>query len=129
MPNNIAGVDFSTPTPNQKERIMRSLGVSAETAEEILQCDKAIDRGERVYFDLDPNAEKLARRYARKPIVLEQKPRKRAPNEQKIAIVNEIHSFLNEKYENCEILNPNRLISLTFGGKTYEIAIIEKRAT
>ena len=46
----------------QKERIMRSLGVSAEEAEAIMAEDKAIDRGERMDFDLSPEAEKAAKK-------------------------------------------------------------------
>ena len=43
---------------SQKERIMRSLGVSEAEAEEIIAFDKAIDRGERTEYDLDPKKEK-----------------------------------------------------------------------
>lgn len=47
------------PKDNQKERIMHYLKVSAEEAEEIIAADKAIDRGERMDFDLSPEQEKV----------------------------------------------------------------------
>ena len=36
----------------QKERIMRNLGCTEAEADEILDMDKEIDRGNRVYFDM-----------------------------------------------------------------------------
>ena len=48
----------------QVERIMRNLKCSRAEAEDILAEDKKIDRGERVDFDLDPQAEKAAKKYA-----------------------------------------------------------------
>ena len=42
----------------QIERIMRGLKCSREEAEQILADDKAIDRGERMSFDLDKEKEK-----------------------------------------------------------------------
>ena len=44
--------------------LMAQLKCTREEALEIIECDKAIDRGERVYFDLDPEAEKQAKKYA-----------------------------------------------------------------
>lgn len=59
----------------QKERIMRVLDVSAEEADEILKADKAIDRGERVPFDLSPEKEKLAKKFANVDTKQRKKPR------------------------------------------------------
>ena len=42
----------------QLERIMRNLKCSKEEAEQILADDKAIDRGERMSFDLSKEDEK-----------------------------------------------------------------------
>ena len=66
----------------QKERIMRILKVSEEEADEILEYDKRIDRGERVEYDLPPELEKMAKKFAnvtthKKPIVLDTKPREK----------------------------------------------------
>jgi hypothetical protein len=47
----------------QLERIMKNLKCSKAEAEAILAEDKRIDRGERTDFDLDPEAEKRAKRY------------------------------------------------------------------
>ena len=48
----------------QVERIMRNLKCSREQAEQIMADDKAIDRGERMDFDLPPEAEKQAKKFA-----------------------------------------------------------------
>ena len=46
----------------QKEKLMRVLGCTEAEAEDIIASDKAIDKGERVYFDLDPETEKQAKK-------------------------------------------------------------------
>ena len=43
---------------------MSSLGVTQAEAEEIYEFDKAIDRGERTQYDLDPEKEKEAKKMA-----------------------------------------------------------------
>ena len=44
---------------------MRRLGMTEEEIEDILRCDKEIDRGKRMDFDLDPETEKMAKKYAK----------------------------------------------------------------
>ena len=44
---------------------MSSLGVTQAEAEEIYEFDKAIDRGERTQYDLDPQKEKEAKAAAK----------------------------------------------------------------
>lgn len=119
-----------------KERIMRTLGVSAEEAEEIIQCDKAIDKGERVYFDLSIEKEKEAKKMSnvrdrKRPILLERKPRERKANPTKGSIIAEIAKFLQETSENAcenvEITNKERQISFKIGENSYELTLVQKR--
>ena len=121
---------------SQKERIMRVLKVSAKEADEILQADKAIDRGERVPFDLSPEAEKEAKKYInsrekKKPLVCETKPRERKPNPTKGAIIAELAKFLTENSENVcenvEITNKERQIAFKIGENDYELTLVQKR--
>ena len=122
----------------QKEKIMRILGVDEAGAEEILAADKAIDRGERMAFDLDPETEKMAKKMAnagtrKKPTVynFDTSKRQRKENPTKANIIAELAKFLAEQSENaCEnvnITNKERQIAFTVGENSYELTLVQKR--
>ena len=124
----------------QKERIMRVLDVSAEEADEILKADKAIDRGERVSFDLSPEQEKIAKKFAnvdtkkrKKPTVynLDARGKARKENLTKASIIAELAKFLTENSENAcemvEITNKERQIAFKIGENAYELTLVQKR--
>ena len=121
---------------SQKDRIMRVLKVSAEEADEILASDKAIDQGKRVEFDLPPEQEKMAKKFAncgerKRPMVLDNKPRARKENPTKGGIIAELAKFLTENSEystkNVEITNKERQIAFKIGDETYELTLVQKR--
>jgi hypothetical protein len=125
---------------NQIVRIMSGLKCSREEAVEIFLADKAIDRGERMPFDLDPEAEKMAKKFAnvqerkrKAPTVynFDTTNKKRKENPTKSGIIAEIAQFLQENSENaCEnviITNAERQISFTIGENTYEFTLVQKR--
>ena len=120
----------------QKEKIMRILGVSDSEAVDILASDKAIDQGKRVDFDLSPEQEKLAKKFAnagtrKAPTVYKFDQRKRKENPTKAAIIAEIATFLTENSENAcenvEITNKERQISFKIGSESYELTLVQKR--
>lgn len=124
----------------QKERIMRILDVSADEADEILKTDKAIDRGERVPFDLSPEQEKMAKKFAnvdtkkrKKPTVynLDARGKARKENPTKASIIAELAKFLTENSENAcemvEITNKERQIAFKIGENVYELTLVQKR--
>ena len=121
---------------DQKARIMRILNCDEKEADEILACDKAIDKGERMYFDLSPEEEKQAKKFAnvstrKTPTVFkfEKKPRKENPT--KAAIIAELSKFLQEisenACENVEITNKERQIAFKIGENSYELTLVQKR--
>lgn len=121
---------------NQLQRIMQNLGCDEQTARQVMADDKAIDRGERMSFDLDPEREKMAKKYAnvrerKKPTVYKFDTRKRKENPTKTTIIAALAGFLAENSEilceNVEILNKERQISLTVGENQYEITLVQKR--
>ena len=125
----------------QKDRIMRILDVSAEEADEILKADKAIDRGARVPFDLSPEKEKLAKKFAnvdtkqrKKPTVynLDARGKARKENPTKASIIAELAKFLTETSENAcemvEITNKERQIAFSVSGNRYELTLVQKRS-
>ena len=115
----------------QIERIMRGLKCSREEAEQILADDKAIDRGERMSFDLDKEKEKEAKKYARtgtrqtNGVKVE---RKRKENPTKAQIIAEIAKFLTENgYDSVDITNKERQIALKVGENAFELTLVQKR--
>ena len=115
----------------QIERIMRGLKCSREEAEQILADDKAIDRGERMSFDLDKETEKQAKKWANtgtRQTASEKTERKRKENPTKASIIAEIANFLIENgYDSVEITNKERQIALKVGENAFELTLVQKR--
>lgn len=115
-------------------QLMATLNCSREEALDVLRADAEIDGGKRVEFDLSPEEEKRAKKYAnvdthKKPINFT--PRERKPNELKEKIVAEIAEILtknaNFEAKNVEITNKNRMIAFESEGKRFELTLVEKR--
>ena len=115
----------------QIERIMRGLKCSRAEAEQILADDKAIDRGERMSFDLDKEREKEAKKYARtgtRQTNGAKVERKRKENPTKAQIIAEIAQFLTVNgYNSVEITNKERQIALKVGENAFELTLVQKR--
>lgn len=124
----------------QVHKLMRILDISEEEALQVIADDKAIDRGERMAFDLPIELEKEAKKLAnvterkrKAPTVynFDTSKKKRKENPTKSGIISEIAKFLEEKSENaCEnvkITNAERQISFTIGENSYEFTLVQKR--
>lgn len=121
---------------SQKEKIMRLLKCSAEEAESVIASDKIIDKGGRTEFDLSPEAEKEAKKFAnsrerKKPTVYDFKKRERKANPTKGGIIAELAKFLSNSSEFCpenvEIVNKERQIAFSVSGNRYELTLVQKR--
>ena len=121
---------------NQKEKLMRILGCTAEEADDIIATDKMIDQGKRTPYDLDPETEKIAKKFAnsrekKKPIVYDFKKRERKANPTKGGIIAELAKFLEEKSEfatkSVEITNKERQIAFKIGDEAFELTLVQKR--
>lgn len=116
----------------QIARIMASLGVDRAQAEEIYQADKAINRGEPMPFDLDPEQAKNVRKYTQvaRPVMVENKPRPRKADEDKRHLM----SLLAECVENVaeggtvDVTNPERELVFHYNGKKYKITLSAPRS-
>lgn len=117
----------------QVEKLMRVLDLTEEEALQVIADDKAIDRGERMSFDLDKETEKQAKKYAnvgtRKSAEKVTKTRKENPT--KATVITEIFKLLNENAEisaeNVVILNKERQISFKIGENSFELTLTQKR--
>ena len=121
---------------SQKEKIMRLLKCSAEEAESVIASDKIIDKGGRTEFDLSPEAEKEAKKFAnsrerKRPTVYDFKKRERKANPTKGGIISELAKFLSDSSEFCpenvEITNKERQIAFSVSGNRYELTLVQKR--
>ena len=130
---------MAKPTAKQLEA-MRKMGLSEAEIEELVKADAAIDKGERMPFDLDPEKEKEAKKYAKAgtrktPTVYKldnaEGKRSRKENPTKAAIIAEIAKFLEEASENAcemvEITNKERQIAFKIGENAYELTLVQKR--
>lgn len=119
----------------QKHKLMRILGCTAEEADDIIATDKMIDQGQRTPYDLDPEAEKVAKKFAnaghKKPTVYQFQKRERKANPTKGGIIAELAKFLEENsefaVENVEITNKERQIAFKIGENAFELTLTQKR--
>ena len=123
-------------TEKQIENIMVNLKCTREEAEDVMKWDKVIDQGGRTPYDLDPEAEKMAKKMAnvrerKKPTVYDFKQRERKANPTKGGIISELHKFLTEMSEfateSVEITNKERQIAFKVGENDYELTLVQKR--
>lgn len=120
------------------ERVARyaSLNLTPEEEKELLAYDKAVEAGERTQYDLPPDKEKAARKYAhagtrKVPTAYKFTPRQRKPNATKGGIISELAEFL-EKHsqfsiENLQVTNKERQIAFSIGGDSFELTLVQKR--
>lgn len=115
----------------QLERIMLNLKCSREEAEAILAEDRIIDKGGRTEFDLSPEDEKRAKKYANtgtRATTGAKTARKAPENPTKEGVIAVIARFLAENgYNSVEITNKTRQISFKIGEDAYELTLIAKR--
>lgn len=121
---------------SQKEKIMRLLKCSAEEAESVIASDKIIDKGGRTEFDLSPEAEKEAKKFAnsrerKRPTVYDFKKRERKANPTKGGIIQYLFECLSNSSEFCpenvEIVNKERQIAFKIGEDAFELTLVQKR--
>ena len=126
---------LSKEDETKKVNLMR-LGMTEKEALDVIACDHEIDRGIAQEFDLDPEREKMAKKFAnattkKKPTVYDFKQRERKANPTKASIIAELAKFLAEDSENaCEgvnITNKERQIAFRIGENDYELTLVQKR--
>ena len=115
------------------DELVDLLGCSMVEAQQIIEDDKKIDKGERVAFDLSKEDEKKALKLAnvkehKKPAVYKFEKRERKTDTTKEGVIEQIANFLQENgYENVEITNKSKLIAFRIGEDDYELNLVRKR--
>ena len=114
-------------------KMMRLLDCDEAEARQVIADDKAIDKGERMSFDLTPEQEKQAKKYAnvrehKKPATYKWEKRERKADTTKEGVIEQISQFLTENgYANVEILNKSKLIGFKIAEDSYELDLKRKR--
>lgn len=126
-------------TPEDKRKVQNCmiLGMTEKEALDVVMCDHEIDKGIPQEFDLDPEKEKMAKKFAnattkKKPTAYNFSQRERKANPTKAGIIAELADFLtNESGNSCadvEVINKERQIAFTVGDQKYELTLVAKRA-
>lgn len=114
------------------DNLVDKLECSIDEAVDILDADKAIDRNEKVDFDLSPEEHKKAMKLAnvREHTMTTKTTRTKKIDDEKKAIIAGIAEFLGQCDVNCEnisISNVDREIKFTVGANKYTITLIKNR--
>lgn len=114
---------------NEIETACRNLELTKEEAIEMWleDNDYAVNEEQN---ELDAKAKKVKIKHGAKAKNSEKKPRKPRTvhiSDEKTALFQNIAGFLNENYENVEILKENKLFCVKIAGKSFKIDLIEQR--
>ena len=111
----------------QIQRIMESLDCDEETAKDVLNCDKRIDKGEKL-FELtaeQKKAEKEARNFGNCNIYTKPQKKEKQADIDKRKII-ELIAEMTENVADTgavEVINPEREIIFTLNGRKFKIVL------
>lgn len=114
------------------EMLMQNLHCTEEAARDVMETDRAIDRGADPFpLTAEQKAtEKKMRQGKRAPTAYKFQPRERKPNEAKRYLIDAIEEMLqcsDVQAEDVTIVNPERQIDFTFGGIRYRVVLSAPR--
>ena len=105
------------------QKLMKSLNISREEAIEVMEEDKRIDRGEKLY-ELDPELEKGAKKARQADRKQTTTKREKKPKPEKEEICSAMMDGLRELgVENFEIINPEREFIFHKDGTKYKVTL------
>jgi len=104
---------------------MKKMGYSDAEIADMLACDKAIDQGKKMPWDLSDAEHKKAIKQANAGEKKEtaKKPRKVKENPGKKMIISEISQVLERISDSVDVLNPEREISFQIDGVCYKLTL------
>jgi len=114
------------------DNLVEKLECSIEEAVDILDADKAIDRNQKVDFDLSPEEHKKAMKLANvtEHTMTKKTVKTKKIDDEKKAVIAGIADFLAQCDVDCEnisISNVDREIKFTVGANKYTITLIKNR--
>ena len=115
------------------DELVETLGCSIAEAQQIIEDDKKIDKGQAVDFGLSKEDEKKAMKMAnvkehKRPAVYKLEKRERKADTTKEGVIQAVFDFLVENgYADVEITNKSKLIAFKIADDSYEFNLIRKR--
>ena len=113
------------------EKNMRALGITRKEAEELVEDDEAVDRGEEMPWDLTAeqmkNARKAANATTRKTSTTPTKRTKKDNPDKKYLIDALFRGLPKDEIENLKIVNDERSFDFTYNGVNYSVSLTAHR--
>ena len=113
------------------EKNMRALGITRKEAEELVEDDEAVDRGEEMPWDLTAeqmkNARKAANATTRKASTTPTKRTKKDNPDKKYLIDALFRGLPKDEIENLKIVNDERSFDFTYNGINYSVSLTAHR--
>ena len=109
---------------------MRKLGMNEEEIADVLESDKRIDRGEKL-FELDPELEKgakKARQADRKPTTYNFQKRERKADNDKAELLNALFTAILPMCDTYEVTNSEREFCFTYHGRKFKVVLSAPRS-
>jgi len=124
-----------TKADEQKLIALRKMGLDDDEALDVIRCDKEIDHGKPMDFDLSKEQLKEAKKVmgtgTRKTTPnYAIKPREKKVNANKKDLIQALVDFLNDcdlDIKDLQIINAERLLNFEFNDKRYDLTLVEKR--
>ena len=114
----------------QVEKLMKALDITEAEALEVIETDKAIDKGADP-FPLTQEQKKAVRKATqadRKPTVYNFSKRERKADEDKATLVNALFTAILPMCETYEVVNSEREFLFTYNGKKYKVVLSTPRS-
>lgn len=105
---------------------MKNLKISREKAIQLINDDKAIDKGAKL-FEQTAEQKKASKQACRAPTAYKFTPREKKANNSKIFIMDKLEKILSEFGENIEVINPEREITFMYENTKYKITLSAPR--
>lgn len=109
---------------------MRKLGMTDAEIADVLEADKRIDKGEKL-FELDPELEKgakKARQADRKPTVYDFSKRERKADNDKSTLVSALFNAILPICESYEVQNAEREFTFVYNGRKFKVVLSAPRS-
>ena len=114
------------------ERMMKALGISEQEAIELIEDDKRIDKGEKL-FELSAEQKKVAKKMKNSTRAVDAygktRTRERKENPTKRMLIEMLAECLRNcgECENVEVENVEKIINFTIGDNTFKLDLIQRR--
>lgn len=105
---------------------MTAYHCTEKEAIELLDYDKAVDRGTATEYDYTPEQKKFVKTLLKSNTPrtrTEKKPREKKENPTKKEIISVINQALSEKYTDVSVENDERIVNFTVNGEKFSVTL------